>query len=512
MSKSILDEYIKRRQNGSAVYNPKSILFDQNVGWNQASQTQQMEGQNGQVPVHRENKWSRPGMIKAPTVTQQIETETVTPPTQSGTGTGALTWDDQIDIEIQNAAKKVLDIANKKFSYSAYESPIYSIMRQEYLKEADLAAGRATEAAAQNAGGFGSSFAVLAGEEARRQVMEGFHNQEDELYAAAQSEFENEKATAFDNYLRLREIQAAEEERLAAQSTTEGGITAGASEAAQYLLNTYGMAYSENAMRQDLLGKGYSEADVNAALESQRKIVAGAVTDYKAGDIGSAISQAGTLDEAYRQGQLTVEEYDAAKAENSKVIMNNVYKGMERIDDTDYKALGFSDEEWSGMKDAEKKLAVLDSVGELAKAGVITSTDFYKLLYQDIDEEFKSDEFKKSKNQVSDVMAIASVIDEYHENGYINDDDYADLMYNQILSKIYGTRFWDALEKQDVANGEDKEYKWISNPFNSLENYDGYGSYGSPEIAKISRSLSKDEKKLLLKLARERRANKQNAR
>jgi hypothetical protein len=446
-------------------------------------------------------------MVKAPT-TVQPETPALdaVPPTDSG-GSNVLTWDDQIDIEIQNAAKKVLEVSNRKFQYSTFESPIYSIMRQEYLKEADLAAGRATAAAAQNAGGFGSSFAVMAGEEARRQVMEGFYDQEDELYAAARSEYEAEQASAFDNYLKLRELKAMEQDRLKTETGASAALTETASAAAQDLQTAFGTDYSEKTQREYLASKGYSEADINAALESQRKLASGTVTDYKAGTITDAVAQAQSLDEAYRQGALTVEEYDAAKAQNSKVIMDNVNKGMTRIDDVDYAALGFSDEEWSNMKDDEKKLAVFDSVGELAKAGVVSSDDFYKLLYNDIKEEFDSEEFKQSKNQVAHVMAVAELVEEYHDSGYMNDDDYTDIMYNQILSKISGSRFWEALNKQDVANGEDKKYKWISNPFNSLENYNSAGSYGSPEIAKISRGLSEKEKKLLLKLAREQRKN-----
>ena len=165
-----------------------------------------------------------PAMVKAPSTIQPTDAGlNATPPTDS-TGSNVLTWDDQIDIEIQNAAKKVLEVSNRKFQYNASESPIYSIMRQEYLKEADLAAGRATAAAAQNAGGFGSSFAVMAGEEARRQVMEGFHDQEDELYAAAQSEFEAERASAFDNYLKLRELKAMEQRMDVAMLLDEGLI------------------------------------------------------------------------------------------------------------------------------------------------------------------------------------------------------------------------------------------------------------------------------------------------
>jgi hypothetical protein len=437
MSRSILDEYIKKRQGGTAVYNPQTSQYGRPGGNALAGVRPQSPAQGymgEKAPVYKPPTVYKPYTPKP----QTQETGTgldATPPTDS-TGSNVLTWDDQIDIEIQNAAKKVLEVANRKFQYSTHESPIYSIMRQEYLKEADLAAGRATAAAAQNAGGFGSSFAVMAGEEARRQVMEGFYDQEDELYAAAQSEFEAERASAFDNYLRLRELKAMEQERLKTEAGASDGLTETASAAAQDLQTAFGTDYSEKTQREYLASKGYSEADINAALESQRKLASGTVTDYKAGTITDAAAQSQSFDEAFRQGTLTVEEYDAAKANNSKVIMDSVYKGLERIEDTDYAALGISDEEWSGMNDGEKKLAIFDSVGEMAKAGVVTSNDFYKLLYSDIREEFTSEDYKKSKNQTGDIMAVAEIIDEYFELGYLSEDDYINLLYNEVGSEL----------------------------------------------------------------------------
>lgn len=457
--KSILDEYIKRRQGGSAVYNPRQVQYGQGMSYRQptAPQTQMPANQNRQVPVYRPNQWSRPAMVKAPT-TVQPETPALdaVPPTDSG-GSNVLTWDDQIDIEIQNAAKKVLEVANRKFQYSTHESPIYSIMRQEYLKEADLAAGRATAAAAQNAGGFGSSFAVMAGEEARRQVMEGFYDQEDELYAAARSEFEAEQASAFDNYLKLRELKAMEQDRLKTETGASAALTETASAAAQDLQTAFGTDYFEKTQREYLASKGYSEADINAALESQRKLASGTVTDYKAGTITDAVAQAQTLDEAYRQGALTVEEYDAAKAQNSKVIMDNVNKGMIRIDDVDHAALGISDEEWSGMKDGEKKLAVFDSVGQMVKNGAVRESDYYKLLYNDIQEELASEDYQKSKNKTRDVVDIAIVIQDLYDNGYMSEDSYKDIVYNELMPNIE----------------DDKTFKTI---VYYARDYDSYGS------------------------------------
>ena len=445
----------------------------------------------------------------------QTETvDTIKPDTGGGAGGGVLTQSQMTTAYtkqlMENALSNLHAMQNRKFTYDAHSSPLYSIVQKQAEENARLASGRAYAQAKGATGGYGSSYATLAADEAGRQAMRELDDQQLALYAAARAEFEAENASALDWYnttKQLYEDAYVLEQDAKTQAVADGTLTETASAAAQELQNTWGTDYSEKTQREYLASKGYSEADINAALESQRKLASGTVTDYKAGNITDAVAQAQSLDEAYRQGALTVEEYDAAKAQNSKVIMDNVNKGMVRIDDVDHAALGFSDEEWSNMKDDEKKLAVFDSVGELAKAGVVSSDDFYKLLYNDIKEEFDSEEFKQSKNQVAHVMAVAELVEEYHDSGYMNDDDYTDIMYNQILSKISGSRFWEALNKQDVANGEDKKYKWISNPFNSLENYNSAGSYGSPEIAKISRGLSEKEKKLLLKLAREQRKN-----
>ena len=368
-------------------------------------------------------------------------------------------------------------------------------MQKQAEENARLASGRAYAQAKAATGGYGSSYATLAADEAGRQAMRELDDQQLALYEAARSEFEAENASALDWYnttKQLYEDAYVLEQDAKAQAVAEGALSKTASAAAQELQNAFGTTFSEKTQREYLASKGYSEADINAALESQRKMASGVVTDYKAGDITSAVAQAQTLDEAYRQGALTVEEYDAAKAQNSKVIMDNVNKGMTRIDDVDYAALGFSDEEWGAMKDDQKKLAVFDSVGELAKAGVVSSDDFYKLLYNDIKEEFDSEEFKneKEKNKPEHVMTVASLIDDYHEKGYINDDDYIDLLYNQIVPEMIDNPRVSVL----FAKVKDyKNHKGKDATISSIRWVEGAGEF--------PKGLNRDEKELLVKIA-----------
>jgi hypothetical protein len=213
------------------------------------------------------------------------------------------------------------------------------------------------------------------------------------------------------------------------------------------------------------------------------------------------VKQAQSLDEAYRQGALTVEEYDAAKAQNSKVIMDSVNKGMERIEDTDYAALGISDEEWSAMEDGEKKLAVFDRVGQLVKSGAVREIDYYKLLYNDLKEEFTSEEFKNSSTPLNDIMKAATIIQDLYDDGYMSDDDYTSLMLDSIGKEILKT-------DEGKSTFADVERFVSENPEKAIKmtwwgGKSGFWSYDSQmgSDMKYKGTLTDDERQLLFDIA-----------
>ena len=395
---------------------------------------------------------------------QDVTVDTFKPDAGGGAGGGVLTQSQMTTAYtrqlMENALSNLLAMQNRKFKYDAHSSPLYSIVQKQAEENARLASGRAYAQAKAATGGYGSSYATLAADEAGRMAMRELDDQQLALYEAARSEFEAENASALDWYnttKQLYEDAYVLEQDAKMQTVAEGALSETASAAAQELQNAFGTTFSEKTQREYLASKGYSEADINAAMESQRKLASGTVTDYKAGTITDAVTQAQSLDEAYRQGALTVEEYDAAKANNSKVIMDNVNKGMIRIDDVDHAALGIFDEEWSGMKDGEKKLAVFDSVGQLVKSGAVRESDYYKLLYNDIQEELASEDYQKSKNKTRDVVDIAIVIQDLYDNGYMSEDSYKDIVYNELMPNIE----------------DDKTFKTI---VYYARDYDSYGS------------------------------------
>lgn len=165
---------------------------------------------------------------QAPTNTPNPETGTVTAPPSETTGTSGTTSAPttnpatrpltQVEInrmEHQKAWEHVLEVWSKPFSYSKKSSPLYSILEQQYAKQAEKAAGQAYARAVANTGGYGSSYANLTAEEARRQTMEGFSDQQMALYQSARDEFLQERQSAVDWYNQTSKMyQDAKDEEL----------------------------------------------------------------------------------------------------------------------------------------------------------------------------------------------------------------------------------------------------------------------------------------------------------
>lgn len=141
--------------------------------------------------------------VEAPSVSVNVGSEV---PEGGQVGAVPLTDVDVYKYQMDQARQKVYDVLNRKFKYNAKDSPLYTIMQQQYEREAERAAGRAYSSAVANTGGYGSSYATLAGEEARRQVMEGMDEAQYELYQAARQEFMDERQSAVDWYSQARQM------------------------------------------------------------------------------------------------------------------------------------------------------------------------------------------------------------------------------------------------------------------------------------------------------------------
>lgn len=568
--------------------------------------------------------------------TQTTVPETVVPtkvtPTSTQTGASGtanvnqpLTTVDLAREHMNQARNKVYEILNRKFTFKAEESPLYSILQQQYEKQAQKAAGQAYARAVANTGGYGSSYATLAAEEARRSTMEGFNDQTYQLYQAAKDEFLQERQSALDWYSQSRQMyedaldeqmesgldiaytmwgdgdnedavraalaeqgigssaietiisqvksgyttglqqdaaiseiknqqayttganlaanlagqgKTAEEIRAALvengtpaaivdqimserleQSYADAAAQAGldkiaadardeaeakeATDAYNNWLSQWLSNPDETAIRAAMKKAGISDAAINYAMlgfmeystiqaeynqttgsssglttEQKTELGNAAAEDYDrenktqietqlkqqgmtqeeadkvisnleeqekaaledasktVSNISDAVTYKDELDKSKANGTLSVAEYDQRIAENSAKIMTEVKKGLDDLSDMDYEALGISQSEWDGMEDSDQKLAVFDAVGELVKQGVVTQTDYYKMLYNDTNELFSSKEYKESKTQTRDILDRAIFVKDLREDGYLSGDDYTRIMVEIIATEM----------------------------------------------------------------------------
>ena len=88
----------------------------------------------------------------------------------------------------------------------ANESPYYSLYMKQYQQRARDRETNAYTRATAGTGGYGSSYASLVSEVARRRVMEGMSEQEATLYKAAREAFLSERASAVEWYERAKAL------------------------------------------------------------------------------------------------------------------------------------------------------------------------------------------------------------------------------------------------------------------------------------------------------------------
>lgn len=392
---------------------------------------------------------------------------------------------EQWKMELQSARNKVYEVLNKKFTYNEQSSPLYSILQKQYEKEAAKAEGLAYARSVANTGGYGSSYATLAGAEARRQTMEGFSDQQAALYEAARNEFLSERESAVDWYnqaktmygdalsqeisdaydkgigawMKNRDENAVREalkkegyndavindailmmqeysataDQYAAASDPDAITSENVANGVAYLTQNF-ESYSENTMRAILESSGaYSEAEIDEIMNQVQTLYKSQVAD--AGQVASGISGAigykSELDAALKNGTMSIEEYDAAWEENSQKIMTEVTKNINNLDSIDYASLGISQAEWDGLEDGDKKLAVFDAVGQLVKEKVVAPWQYRKLLYDDTQEMLKN-----SKSKEKDLIDRGVIFKDLYESGKLRDDDYTYLMAEVIVPTL----------------------------------------------------------------------------
>ena len=158
---------------------------------------------------------------------------------------------------MNSTLREIYEMGRRGFVYNEKDSPLYAILQQQAAKEARIASGRAYSRAVANAGGFGSSYATLAAEEASRQVMEGWDDNQLALYQAAKEEWDSKYQSKIDEYNFLKG------EKESAEALYTGAVSA--------LRTAYGVTYDEAAMTADLQAMGLNDEQIKAVLANQKQ-------------------------------------------------------------------------------------------------------------------------------------------------------------------------------------------------------------------------------------------------
>ena len=337
---------------------------------------------------------------------------------------------------------------------------------------------------------------------------EVIYNSVNDLISAV-PEYNEEAAMAYLDALGLSDTQYAQTmsiyrnfmEAMTGDGTEEERMPENVVSASQDLLSEFGTEYAPETMRQYLLNNGYTEEEANAAIDAHRTLNVNVLKDYNPTSVSDAQSFAYTLKEKLDGGLLTVEEYDALVEKNGAYIMQYITPALDDINAVDYTAFGISQEEWDSMDDGERKAEIFDMAGQLRKENMITSSQFYGLVYTDLKDVFASDEYLQDEKEgkMNTWINMAKTIQGYYNSGYVNQDMYVDFLYNVVGKEMWKDKAWikfvDYVKDTIEDEGENvtrKQFEHRYSHSNMFPYFDGFGILDTYGNNRKERNESKD--------------------
>ena len=325
----------------------------------------------------------------------------------------------------------------------ANESPYYSLYMKQYQQRARDRETNAYTRANEGTGGYGSSFATMAGDQAYRETMQEF----DELAPT----LIKSKSERMAEILQEREMLKAMGDRINAESNTltlEDGTTVEVTDAARELyagyLDSFTQGTGYDTLKTAMINGGASEADADQAIAMFKKLSGATVADQI-----SALEESPTLSgaaEAYlAASQKGTLDRDAAK----------ISAGAKAAVEASLKNAG-DDEEAMNTALAEAAQAVKD--------GYMSESDYVSIITADIHADIQNMESgdekisdRKKRKRVA--QSIEGIIAQY-ESGNLSDDGYqkALIAMKPYLEKYFGIKngisMGDAMSIASMNKGE----------------------------------------------------------
>jgi hypothetical protein len=337
----------------------------------------------------------------------------------------------------------------------ANESPYYSLYMKQYQQRARDRETNAYTRASEGTGGYGSSFATMAGEQAYRETMQEF----DELAPT----LIKSKSERMAEILQEREMLKAMGDRINAESNTltlSDGTTVEVTDAARELyagyLDSFTNGTGYNTLKTAMINGGASEADADQAIAMFKRIEGATIADkISAFEKNPTTSDAaGIMADAKESGT-----WEQVQPKVSSGLSDAYLKALDALDGG-YSLLGYDAEAWSGLSEEEKATAILQAGGEAVKSGLMSEADFAKIISKDAEtaiKEIRSSDDRpivKSRAVFNAISGILVCV----ENGTLSreaaDQIIADMAKYSVVKDAYEkhAKFLDS-----IAN--DKELK-----------------------------------------------------
>lgn len=377
------------------------------------------QGQARVAEIARQKKQQQIGVPVAPQTPAEImgyqQARGQASPQQGGT---VLTQEQVLANNINDIIKRMNEIMSQPGNLmSPSASPYYNIYMEQYRKNAEAAEANAFARSVASSGGYGSSYATMAGQQAYRDTMEGFTELTPSLVQT--------KGQAMSDLMAQYQLAKGLKEELDTKAATAGvnsytradGTTVEVDDAkvqgaydyiSQTVQNSGGsLAQIENTVRENLKnqrnaeGEAYTEDEINAAMERYKRVEEAALTDMQ------------------------------------KVTNETLRESLDNLEQVDITVYGYTPEEIEKMDEEEHaqkaKEALLEKAGKMVKVGQMKLTDFTRILSKDIGEEMNDIVDDKAKYPFRRIASVIIAMDDYEAKGYITSD-----MKNTLIKEIWG--------------------------------------------------------------------------
>ena len=372
---------------------------------------------------------------------------------------------------VPDAITKLQEVLGKPFRYNSKSSPLYGILREQYEREAERASGRAYARATANAGGYGSSYATLAGEEAARQVMEGFDDNQMALYEAARAEYEANRQSAVEDYQLCKQLEADKAAELARSAA--GGLTDTQYEAYTAAAQVWNGENKESVQAQLSRMPGMTAADVEAVMNALEAddgaVLADNVNSFKnAPTLSGAASLLATAKGRDNEAEITAEVQGSMKDAFTAALEDPTSAEV-------FSLLGMTEEQaaerFGGITDPDElaaamKAEALNAAGQARVNGLLSGEDYMELMRGEVGAEIASinDKDNENENPAGALGDLVIGLQNYRDAGYVSEEEYNQLLDEVIaqsdLCGIVGrTIDYQVLEDEFWANTADEEGK-----------------------------------------------------